>query len=295
MAREDFAIVCDSGCDLTPAFLERAGVELVMPWAGGREAQDGEKDGGQKDLASELEALYRDLAARGYARVASVHSAACFSPVVEGARRAAAACAGVCTVEVVDSGAASAATGMLIDRIARYRYFDVSFEDAVAGVRSLAGQVRLLAVPSAKARFDRRRHRPARAGALGRATTSLRVRITGERGLYLVSRGEITQLARATDLIELTSRLAHAMSAVSAGEGEVVYALVSTGDARALRAAEKPLDTNEFDSRCLGTVRATPGVESVLGAGAVAVAFAPASAYDRSEASLEGLGSYKED
>ena len=286
MANRDFAIVTDASCDLTPAFLERAGVELVTPVEG---------PDGEKDFAGPLESLYRELAERGYMRVVSVHSAACFSSIVEGARRAAAACADVCTVEVVDSGAASAATGMLIDRIARYRYFDVAFEDAVAGVRSLASQVRLLAVPSAKARFDRRRHRPARTGALGRATTSLRVRITGERGLYLVSRGEITQLARATDLIELTSRLAHAMSAVSAGEGEVVYALVSTGDARALRAAEKPLDTNEFDSCCLGTVRATPGVESVLGAGAVAVAFAPASAYDRSEASLEGLGSYKED
>ena len=71
------------------------------------------------------------------------------------------------------------------------------------------------------------------------------------------------------------------MSAVSAGEGPVTYALVETGDPRALRAVEKPLDTNEFESRRLGTVRATPAVEEVVGAGAVAVAFAPESAYSR--------------
>ena len=109
------------------------------------------------------------------------------------------------------------------------------------------------------------------------------MRISGERGLYLLSRGEITQLARATELIDLTSRLAHAMSAVAASEGPLVYALVETGDARTLRAAEKPLDTNEFESRCLGTVRATPVVETLIGTGAVAVAFAPAAAYDRDE------------
>ena len=287
MANRDFAIVTDASCDLTPAFLERAGVELVTPVEG---------PDGEKDFAGPLESLYRELAERGYTRVVSVHSAACFSPALDAARLAADACDGVCEVEVVDSGSSSAATGMLIDRIARYRYFDVDFHDAVAGVRLLAGQVRLLVVPSAKARFDRRRRRSHhRAGLLGRATASLRVRISGERGLYLLSRGEITQLARATDLVELTSRLAHAMSAVSAGEGEVVYALVEVGDARALRAAEKPLDTNEFESRCLGTVRATPLTESVVGTGAVAVAFAPASAYYRSESALEGLGSGSED
>lgn len=273
MSERDFAIVCDSGCDLPPAFLECAGVVLVDLGPAGA--------GGEQDLSSRLERTYRDLAARGYARVASVHSAASFSPAILRAREAAEACTGVCEVEVVDSGAASAATGMLVDRISRYRYFGVEFDESVEAVRQLAGQVRLLVVPTAKAHFARRRTHRERQGILGRATASLRMRVSGERGLFLLSRGEVTQLARATDLVELTSRLAHAMSAVSAGEGPVTYALVETGDPRALRAVEKPLDTNEFESRRLGTVRATPAVEEVVGAGAVAVAFAPESAYSR--------------
>lgn len=284
MAKNDFAIVCDSSCDLPASFLEKAHVELL--------SMDS-LTGGEQDLESRLVSLYADLASRGYGRVASVHSAACFSPVLDAAHSAA-ACAGNVEVAVIDSGSGSAATGMLVDRIARYRYFDVAFDDAVAGARALAAHVRLLVVPTTSARFGKRRSSHSRLGALARRAASLRVRISGERGLYLLSRGEITQLARDTDLVGLTSRLAHAMSAVSAGEGPIVYALTETGDPRALRATEKPLNTNEFESRCLGTVRATPAVEALLGSGAVAVAFAPASAYDRSEKSLVGLGSSME-
>lgn len=270
MAEKDFAIVCDSSCDLPVSFFEKAKVECVTLSAGA---------GGEQGLVSEFAALYRSLAARGYARVASVHSAACFSPALEAARTAAASCEDA-VVEVIDSGSGSCATGMLIDRIARHRFFDLPFEDSVEATRSLAAHVRLLVVPTASARLGKRRSQRSKLAVLARATASLRVRISGERGLYLLSRGEITQLARATELIELTSRLAHAMSAVSAGEGPVVYALTETGDARALRAAEKPLNTNEFESRCLGTVRASAYVESLIGSGAVAVAFAPAASYD---------------
>lgn len=274
MAEKDFAIVTDSSCDLPASFLERAGVAHVELSSLGDSADA---------VAPALERAYRDLAALGYARAVSVHSAPCFSPALAAARMAAESCADAIEVAPVDSGSGSAATGMLVDRIARHRYFDVPFERAVAAVEALAPHVRLLVVPTTSARFGRRRAGRSRLGALARATSSLRVRISGERGLYLLSRGEITQLARATELIDLTSRLAHAMSAVAASEGPLVYALAETGDARTLRAAEKPLDTNEFESRCLGTVRATPAVETLIGTGAVAVAFAPAAAYDRDE------------
>ena len=153
-----------------------------------------------------------------------------------------------------------------------------------AAAEQLAGSVRLLVIPTASARFARRRSRKPRAGLLGRATSSLRIRLSGERGLYLISRGEITQLARSAELPDLTGRLAHAMSAVSASEGPLVYATLETGDARALRALEKPLDTNEFEARHLGTVSACPSVEKIIGSGAVGVAFAPSQAYWRASA-----------
>ena len=78
VAEKDFAIVTDSSCDLPASFLERAGVAHVELSSLGDSADA---------VAPALERAYRNLAARGYARVVSVHSAPCFSPALEAARR----------------------------------------------------------------------------------------------------------------------------------------------------------------------------------------------------------------
>lgn len=277
MLERDFTIVCDRGCDLPPVYLERAQATVLE---GVPHDALGHVD--EVALKQEFIRLYRALAAQGHTKIASVHSCASFSPAVTCAREAAAACSGVADVRVIDSGSASVATGMVFFRLTCHWADGVPFEQAVDAAEQLAGSVRLLVIPTASARFARRRSRKPRAGLLGRATSSLRVRLSGERGLYLISRGEITQLARSADLPDLTGRLAHAMSAVSASEGPLVYATLETGDARALRALEKPLDTNEFEARALGTVGACPQVEKIVGSGAVGVAFAPSQAYWRS-------------
>ena len=276
MLERDFTIVCDRGCDLPPVYLEKAQATVM---ADVPHDTLGHVD--EVALTQEFVRTYRSLAASGHARIVSVHSCASFSPEVACAREAAAACAGVADVRVVDSGSASVATGMVLFRLACHWADGVPFDQAVDAAERLAGSVRLLVIPTAAARFARRRSRKHRPGLLGRATSSLRIRISGERGLYLVSRGEVTQLARSAELADLTGRLAHAMSAVSASEGPLVYATIETGDARALRMLEKPLDTNEFESRALGTLRACPQVEKTVGAGAVGVAFAPDRAYWR--------------
>ena len=236
MAEKDYAIVCDETSDLPLSFLERAGVVPLR-------LDDA------RDAAGALGRVYRDLAGRGFPQVISIHSAALFSPVVDGARSAAEACADVCDVLVVDSGSASAATGMLVDRAARYRH---------------------LGVPA-----------PEAAGLIGRAAASLRMRVTGERGLYLLARGELTQLARGNDPAALTGRLARAVATVAGNEGPLVHALAEAGDVRSLRALERALEEEGVGSSCLGTVRATPLSREVVGAGAVAAAIAPHAAYWR--------------
>ena len=276
MLKGDFAIVCDRGCDLPPLYLEKAQATPV-----GAVAQTLATPLSDDELTSGFVRTYRALAEKDRPRIASVHSCARFSREVACAREAAAAVADVTDVQVIDSGSASAATGMVLFRLACHWADGVPFSDAVDAARRLADHVRFLVIPSPSSGFSRRRTRRSRSGLLARATSSLRMRLSGERGLYLVSRGEITQLARSGDLADLTGRLAHAMSSVSANEGPLVYATVETGDLRALRTLEKPLDTNEFESRCLGTLRATPGVAEAVGEGAVGVAFAPASGYWR--------------
>lgn len=260
MAEKDYAIVCDETSDLPLSFLERAGVVPLR-------LDDA------RDAAGALGRVYRDLAGRGFPQVISIHSAALFSPVVDGARSAAEACADVCDVLVVDSGSASAATGMLVDRAARYRHLDVPAPEAAAALAELAAHVRLLVVPAASAPLSARRRRTPRAGLIGRAAASLRMRVTGERGLYLLARGN--------DPAALTGRLARAIATVAGNEGPLVHALAEAGDVRSLRALERALEEEGVGSSCLGTVRATPLSKEVVGAGAVAAAIAPHAAYWR--------------
>ncbi len=282
MRSGDFAIVCDSGCDLPAALLEELEVVSV---AVGREGDD--------RMALRLAEAYRTLAEQGYACVISVHSSAEFSGSLDAARVAAAQVADEVGVETLDSGVASVGTGMLVERLASWRSQGADGPRALAAAHALSRSVRLLVVPTATARLSRRRTRHHHASSLGRTASTLRVRISGERALFLLSRAALTPLARATDLVELTSRLVHAMSAVAATEGALVYALLETGDARAVRAVEKPLDTNEFVSRCLGTAHADESVVETIGAGAVGVAFMPARVYTApfSELALLGLDS----
>ena len=246
MSEKSFAIVCDVGCDLPAHYLERMGAVIVDSCA---EMPDDE------ELTARYANAYRALAKSGVTQIAAVHSSSAFSSEVVCACKAAASCVDVAEVRVIESAAASAATGMVVFRLACFREEGASFEGATTAARRRGGAL------------------------IRRATSSIRVRLSGERSLYLLSRGDLTQLARSAELPDLTGRLAHAMSAVASAEGPLVYACVETGDERALRALMKPLDTNEFDSECLGTLLMTEGVEHVVGRGAVGVAFVPASRY----------------
>lgn len=269
MAEKDFAIVCDASCDLSLSFLEKAQVVPV-------------RLADLESVSSEaFERTYRGLAEKGHASAVSIHSAASFSPLIGCAREAAAACADVIDVRVVDSGSASAATGMLIDRAARHRYYGASLEDSVDALQALAAHVRLLVIPVSSTLQAVRRRRRGRAGLIGRAAATIRTRVTGERGLYLVSGGEVTQLARNIDIAALSDRLAHAAAAVSANDGPLLHAFVEDGNTRALRMVERALEEGGVRSTCLGTVRALPVTEEVVGAGSVAVAIVPESAYRR--------------
>lgn len=120
--------------------------------------------------------------------------------------------------------------------------------------------------------------RSRKSGIMARAS-SLRLRVVGERTLFLQTRGESTALARSTDLSDLCGHAAHAMSSISAQEGELVYAVVGMVGSKTLRALEKPLDTNEFCSTKLGRGLVSPSILASVGFDAAGVAFAPRKAY----------------
>jgi len=295
-AEKAYAIVCDSGCDLSPEALERLGVvpatfHVGVAGSGSEELTDLDSEAAYAALSDghikltatapsvdELVALYHDLASRGYCDIISIHVTAAVSGVVDAARTAAERVSENVRVVVVDSESGSAATGIVVAGAAEARERGASFDEAVDVARGLAHGVRLLFVPTPAARPVRRVRR-GHVSILGHAN-NLRIRLAGERGLFTLAHGALSEVVRSSDVIDLTGRIAHAMSAMSRDEGPLCYVEVDTGAGRAISQLEKHLDTNEFESRCLCVRRANPCVAVYAGVGAVGIAVVPQALLD---------------
>lgn len=294
MACKPFAIVCDSTCDLPPEIISRLevvcvplGVEIagrvLMDGADRDEAVAllGRRKSGRVELLSKERLLdvYRRLFDEGYDRIATV----CSSLVNTGSWNAAEEAASELSdsghvLRTVDAGVSSVGLGMVVERLAMAREAGIEFDEALARSRAFAREVRLLFIPEASSPFMRGNLRRRKSGIMAKAS-SLRLRVVGERTLFLQTRGESTALARSTDLSDLCGHAAHAMSSISSQEGELVYAVIGMGGSKTLRALEKPLDTNEFCSTKLGRGLVSPSILASVGFDAAGVAFAPRKAY----------------
>lgn len=294
MACKPFAIVCDSTCDLPPEIISRLevvcvplGVEIagrvLMDGADRDEAVAllGRRKSGHVELLSKerMVDVYRRLIDEGYNRIVTV----CSSLINTGSWSAAEEAASELSdadhmLRTVDAGVSSVGLGMVVERLAMAREVGIQFEEAIARSRAFAREVRVLFIPEASSPFMRGNLRSRKSGIMARAS-SLRLRVVGERTLFLQTRGESTALARSTDLSDLCGHAAHAMSSISAQEGELVYAVVGMDGSKTLRALEKPLDTNEFCSTKLGRGLVSPSILASVGFDAAGVAFAPRKAY----------------
>lgn len=294
MACKPFAIVCDSTCDLPPEIISRLevvcvplGVEIagrvLMDCADRDEAVAllGRRKSGHVELLSKerMVDVYRRLIDEGYNRIVTV----CSSLINTGSWSAAEEAASELSdadhmLRTVDAGVSSVGLGMVVERLAMAREVGIQFEEAIARSRAFAREVRVLFIPEASSPFMRGNLRSRKSGIMAKAS-SLRLRVVGERTLFLQTRGESTALARSTDLSDLCGHAAHAMSSISAQEGELVYAVVGMVGSKTLRALEKPLDTNEFCSTKLGRGLVSPSILASVGFDAAGVAFAPRKAY----------------
>ena len=281
MTRKSFAIVCDSTCDLPPEILSRLEVVCVPLGieAGGRVLMDdADRDEAtalitrhksaevQKLSKERILSVYQRLIDEGYDHIATVCTSLSGTGSWGAAEQAIAELGGgPCVLRTVDAGVASVGLGMVVERL-------------VARARALAREVRFLFIPSSSASFVRGELRGRKNGLMARAS-SLRLRVIGERTLYLLTRGEATAIARSTDLSNLCGRAAHAMSSIAAQEGDLVYAVMGMDGSKTLRTLEKPLDTNEFCSMRLGRGRTAPSILVNTGADVAGVAFAPYKRY----------------
>lgn len=241
----------------------------------------GRRKSGHVELLSKerMVDVYRRLIDEGYDRIVTV----CSSLINTGSWSAAEEAASELSdadhmLRTVDAGVSSVGLGMVVERLAMAREVGIQFEEAIARSRAFAREVRVLFIPEASSPFMRGNLRSRKSGIMARAS-SLRLRVVGERTLFLQTRGESTALARSTDLSDLCGHAAHAMSSISAQEGELVYAVVGMVGSKTLRALEKPLDTNEFCSTKLGRGLVSPSILASVGFDAAGVAFAPRKAY----------------
>ena len=241
----------------------------------------GRRKSGHVELLSKerMVDVYRRLIDEGYNRIVTV----CSSIINTGSWSAAEEAASELSdadhmLRTVDAGVSSVGLGMVVERLAMAREVGIQFEEAIARSRAFAREVRVLFIPEASSPFMRGNLRSRKSGIMARAS-SLRLRVVGERTLFLQTRGESTALARSTDLSDLCGHAAHAMSSISAQEGELVYAVVGMVGSKTLRALEKPLDTNEFCSTKLGRGLVSPSILASVGFDAAGVAFAPRKAY----------------
>lgn len=241
----------------------------------------GRRKSGHVELLSKerMVDVYRRLIDEGYNRIVTV----CSSLINTGSWSAAEEAASELSdadhmLRTVDAGVSSVGLGMVVERLAMAREVGIQFEEAIARSRAFAREVRVLFIPEASSPFMRGNLRSRKNGIMARAS-SLRLRVVGERTLFLQTRGESTALARSTDLSDLCGHAAHAMSSISAQEGELVYAVVGMVGSKTLRALEKPLDTNEFCSTKLGRGLVSPSILASVGFDAAGVAFAPRKAY----------------
>lgn len=295
-----FAIVCDSGCDLSAESLAVAGVTVVpmVVRNAGRELRDlmdmSAADflrslptmHGQLDSYAPSEKVfartYEVLVSTGVREIVSIHTSAAMSDAYDIALRAARGVTGA-VVHVADSRCCSAQLALVLARLVADRDVGMAAAEALSRALQAARASRLMVIPAPDAR-PRARVRTAFRGSFRARTDSLRVRAVGARRVFLVGEdGAAVEAFRSTQLARLAGSIAREMSSYAQGVGPLTYLELTVGAPRALAALEKPLDTNEFESVGAGVLEAAPSTAVQIGVGAAGIAYVPTSSVSPDE------------
>lgn len=300
VARSKFAIVCDSGCDLSLSSLERAKVSLVplvVRMGGTRYRDCVELDPtdffvrysstrGQVGVSApsrgEFERCYHELVGQGVVDIVSLHTSSALSDAYDLALDAASSVEGA-VIRVLDSRCYSGQLAIVLARMVADRDAGLSADAAVIRAQELASATRALFVPASES--SPLPHGTTRqSGILGRADR-LRTRALGLRRVFSVNQdGTPTELFSSNDLSRLAGNMARAMSAYARKVGPLTYVEVTAGVPRQLAAVEKPLVTNEFEATRSAILSTNPSTTARLGIGAVGLSYAPSSLIKPDEA-----------
>jgi DegV family protein with EDD domain len=213
---------------------------------------------------ADVSRVYDRVIARGAKAILSVHVSGGLSETVSSATTAARDANKQVPCRVFDTTTASAAEGLVVRAVVMERDRGASLEEALERADEVARHVSLYFVAPSTSTY-----------AAGRGF-GLLARLSGSLPMLHISKdGTVVRDALSPDLTDLTGRIARIMSRTAAQEGPLMYVEVAAGIPRLLEHLEKPLDTNEFESRRVAVETASPSVATHAGIGAVGIAFAP--------------------
>ncbi len=289
---QKFAIVVDSGSDLPHNFYNEHQVILVpfhirlgeddlldVPEAMPEDfyvrfSSRRERVRTSQPSLAEYEEVYQTLIDEGYSNIISLHMSSELSGSYQTALNASASFEDSnVSIEVVDTKLASGAQGMIVADLVAMRDDGVSFEEALAHVQNMMSVTKLYFIPTQKdalsirKKFDR--------GIFSRIH-KIRDDMFGTRFLDCLDEdGALRTVTGAKDLSEACAQLARTMSKDAKHLGHLIYVEMHAGTPHTLSYIEKPLDTNEFSSQCVGVLEASPAISCYAGVGSIGIAYVP--------------------
>lgn len=298
--RRQFAIVCDSACDLPVSTLSKDKVALVplvvrmghrqykdcLDLSTAEYYQEAPQHKGQINVYSPSEVdfltVYQALAEQGWEHIVSLHVSSQMRDASEVARSAVSKVVGA-KVVVIDTHAVSAEYALILARLVADRDAGLDLDEAVERAQALSAASRMLFSPTNDAMPSYGvGHK--KAGILGQMS-KLQRRALGVRGLIKITPdGQADEIMASADMHRIAGTMARTLSKYAEKVGPITYVEMYTGARASLRTVEKPLDTNEFESSCAGVLRSNPSTCAQLGRDAVGIAYAPEALISAGEA-----------
>lgn len=290
----NFAIVCDSACDLPLSTLEAAGIAVVplIVAIGTKEYRDiydlnpsdflvmlSNTKGSIRSYTADKStyiATYQKLIDSGIKEIVALFSSSTIYDSYKTGLEAAKDVSGA-RIQVIDTKCASGQLAVVLAALYRDQKLGLSADEATAHAVELAHACRLLLIPANDAPARSETSLSGKRGLLAKADF-LKAKALGTRHLYsLDATGKMKRESSSKEVSYLAGRCARLLSSYAQEVGSLVYIEIHAGAPRLLSLLEKPLDTNEFESVRAGIIHINPASTARLGVGTVGIAYAPAT------------------
>lgn len=288
----EFAIVCDSSCELSPELCRRLGIELVsqrLSIAGDelldRNMSDEDAQAVLRAKArarvtapgrDSFEATFDELVDRGIKEIVVPAPSAAILETYDSAVEAASQYVDT-HITVLDTKTISGQLTLVVLRLVADRLAGMLADEAIKRAEELAAKSRLLMLLPPGIDLDR-------AYILGdvrgfrRSLKTLGMLVSGGWIYTRMNHGGSVRVERRSDSVDLLAgNLARRMSTFSQHEGPLTYLETHSLDTSTLTKLRKPLNTNEFEHVCAASLPLRPTTMVLLGMAAAGIAYAPQS------------------